>query len=207
MKYTFILLGVVLLVGSSAPAQFETRLRSHYWNDSLFYVMDTNIPGSGAFYDFEDFGGNRFDATGDGIDELFIVQRNESDLVSVMRVIEYQDGNDLFAIDFEFIRQRLVSHDGFTPEDANTLKFRGFSQWTSGASGFPSGRVPLFTAKGAPVIYDPSNQLVLALHPDQWRLLGIADFDGDGWLDIVLGDRSNKIIEVHGSRYSPSFAD
>ena len=207
MKYTSILFGAVLLVGSYTPAPFETGLRNHYWDDSLFYVMDTSIPGSGAFYDFSDFGGNRFDATGDGVDELFIVQRNESDLVSVMRVIEYQDGNDLFVIDFEFIRQRLVSHDGFAREDADALKFRGFSEWTSGTSGFPSGRVPLFTANGAPIIYDPSNRLVIALHPDQWRLLGIADFDGDGWLDMVLGDRSNKIIEVHGSRFSPSFAN
>lgn len=187
-----------------APVQAQTLDLSinHYWDDSLYYVIDTTLPGTSTIDDVERFGANRFDATGDGVPELVTVDRSPGGVPTVMQVFDVQTRDEILKIDLNKVRARLEA-DGFTPEEAASLRFRGFYQWTNGTPELPYAA--FFIAQGAPVVYDPSNEAVISLPPSGWRVFTIADFNGDGWPDFALGDKINRVIEIHGSRFSPGF--
>ncbi len=209
----WLLFAVTMGVLLPAQAQVETLLdpslsrdaiQSHYWNDSLYYVIHRTAPGVGAWdMTGNGGGGGRFDATGDGVAELITLDKNQNGFPITMHVIDVKTQMEVMTVDIIQIRTALLA-DGFVEDDVAALRFKGFLKVISGNG--QVDKAAFFMAKGAPIIYDPTNGNVLSLPPSGWRVLGLMDMDGDGWIDIILGDKDNRLIEVHGSRFSPGFS-
>lgn len=205
---------MALVLGCLLPARAQTTelqypaLLSHgaihvpQW-DSMLYVIHRTETGV-AGWDIEDaFPTRLLDATGDGQAELITLDKDDSGVPETMHVIDVKTQTEVMTIDLARIRSFVLSNGTHTPQF--TMRFRGFINWIAGDPQLPS--VALFIAEGAPIVYDPTNQNILSLSPDQWRVMGITDLDGDGWLDLILGDKENRLIEVHISRFSPGFND
>ena len=172
--------------------------------DTLWIKIFESPPNTGG-WDFDNAGllAERFDATGDGVSDLVTVEKDAGGTITLMRVMDTLTSEVFMTVDIASLRDSLVAN-GFSQGEAQALKFRGFFRWTAGNAEYPNGVTAFFIARGAPVIYDPTNKNVIFSTPDEHKVLALADLDGDKWPDLVLGDKMQRVVQVYASKFSPA---
>ncbi len=120
---------------------------------------------------------HRFDANGDGVDDLITVEEDEQ-------------GNPVAIVAFDVMTgEQIVSVH--VPEEFPVL-FRGFGVFVP--SDFP---VAVFGDVGVVLVDPATNEHVFTLDPTN-RLAGVADMNNDGLANLIIRNEQTQTVEVWG---------
>ncbi len=192
--------GVLLLLltavwpASDAFAQRDPEPRltpmgslSHYWNDSLLYVIAPGARLQRIFSDgFESGDVSRFDLNGNGSRDVVVfrddIEGNPAELI----VYDLALLDSLFTLDF------LSGGWPFNP--AADVSLRGFYDLNNDGL-----KDVVFGGEGM-AIYDPrepDHPAFIFADTGECRYLGVADVNQDGILDLVIANTRDRQIEVY----------
>ena len=147
------------------------------------YVIEyESTPGFRLGLQIEPFDTNRLDFNGDGTAELTLLRVDEQDNPVEMDVIEVATGATLWTFDVQ-----ALAADGF--------RFKGFFDLDA-----DNVREPAFFSKDAAAytIIDPLTNTA-ELEVTGVARATVADIDGDGRNELIVGNRDTRTVQVYGS--------
>ena len=177
--------------------------------NSIFVQITEDYPGTSGFnlgvilekLIFDE----RFDATGDGIPDLATIERNDNGSINSIEIVDVNSGEPYYRYELQNIFVQLLN-EGWTPSAIIDLQVVGFFDWLAPNSTL--AKALLLIGEGAPLVLGDGNTLGSVTDfyhdpPAAIRLLGLDDYDNDGVIDLLIGNKTDKVVFVASSEFAP----